>query len=368
MSRARIVTLPHDLTQPPEVLVFETGGGVLQRGHAVLGEPVTPMRTVAIAPGAAVLTRRLRLPTRNDQQARAAAALELEEELASGLDDVHLAIGALREDGTRIACVVADGRMRAWGDLLAAYGLQADVLLPDHLVLPEPAGDEPPNLARRGGEVAIRSARLACTVDEDTAALLLGDDAAIDQTAEWERWLANAAASPQVNLLQGAFDPARSEKIEPRRWRLLAVLAALALLSPILLTLAGAAHDQLSAARIEGRTQARLAAALPKGAQITDPAAQAQARLAQARIAAGGGPAALTAALFAAVEQIDQGQVESVVAMPDGSLRATLSFANITDLELLRAQMRRSGLAFREEGAREEGGRAVGDVIVGARS
>ena len=368
MSRARIVILPPDLTEPPEVLLFETEGGVLQRGHAVLGEPAAPMRTVAIAPGAAVLTRVMRLPTRSEAQARAAAVLELEDELASDTAGVHLAVGPLREDGTRIVCVAADARMRAWSDLLVVYGLQADVLLPDYLALPDAPPGEPLNLARRGSETLLRGERLACAVDPETAALLVGEHAVIDRTAEWERCVLEAATRPPVNLLQGAFDPARSESIEPRRWRRLAALAAAVVVSPVVLTLAGAVHDQLTAGRIERRTEARLAAVLPKGTQITNPAEQAQARLAQARIAAGGGPAALTAALFAIVEQIDQGQVESMVAMPDGSLRATLSFANITDLELLRAQMRRAGLAFREEGAREEGGRAVGDIIVGARS
>lgn len=368
MSRIRIVTLPQDLTESPQVLVVESGGGVLQRGAANIGEAVAPMRTVAIVPGGAVLTRRLRLPTRNGQQARSAAELELADELASDVAQAHVAVGPLQADGHRLACVVADARMRAWIDLLAAYDLRADQMLPDHLVLPEPAEGEPTNISAQGGELAVRGARGCFTADRETADLLLADAAVRDLSSDWQQWLIAAAAEPPINLLQGGFDPARGESIEPRRWRRLALLGGLLLLSPVAVTLASAAHDQISAGRIERETNARLAAVLPKGVAITDPAGQAQARLAQARIAAGGGVAALSAALFAAVEQIDQGQVESLIAMPDGSVRATLSFANITDLEVLRAEMRRAGLAFREEGAREEGGRAIGDVILGVRS
>lgn len=368
MSRIRIVTLPQDLTEPPQVLVVEIGGGVLQRGPANISEPAAPMRTVAIAPGGAVLTRRLRLPTRSDQQARGAAELELADELASDIAEAHVAVGPLQDDGHRLVCVVADARMRAWIDLLAAYDLRADALLPDHLVLPAAGEGGPANYALRDGEVAVRGPRGIFTADQETAALLLGEAERIDRSAEWERLLIEAAQQPPINLLQAGFEPGRGEKIEPRRWRRLAVLGAVLLASPVVLILAKAANDQIAAGRIERQTQAKLAAVLPKGTTITDPAGQAQARLAQARIAAGGGPAALSAALFQAVEQIDQAQVESMVAMPDGSMRATLSFANITDLEVLRAEMRRAGLAFREEGAREEGGRSVGDIILGARS
>lgn len=365
MSRIRIVTLPQDLTEPPQVLVIESGA-LLQRGPASMSEPAAPMRTVAVAPGGAVLTRRLRLPTRSDQQARSGAELELADDLASDIAEAHVAVGPLQEDGHRLVCVVADARMRAWSDLLAAYGLCADVLLPDHLVLPEPADGAAANCARRGGEVAVRGAR-TFTADEEIAALLLGEAEVADRSAEWERWLVEAAHQPPINLLQAEFDPGRGEKVAPRRWRRLAVLAAMLIASPVAVTIAKAANDQIDAGRIERETRGRLASVLPRGVAITDPAGQAQARLAQARIAAGGGPAALSAALFETVEQIDQAQVESLISMPDGSLRATLSFANITDLEVLRAEARRAGLAFREEGAREEGGRALGDVMLGVR-
>ena len=96
-------------------------------------------------------------------------------------------------------------------------------------------------------------------------------------------------------------------------------------------------------------------------------AEQAAARLDQLQLSAGGGPVALSAGLFAALETMDMAQLESLVLSPDGSMRARLSYANISDIEVMRAAMKRDGVMYREEGVREEGGRVISDVIFGAR-
>ncbi|MCR5881090.1 hypothetical protein [Phenylobacterium sp. J367] len=55
------------------------------------------------------------------------------------------------------------------------------------------------------------------------------------------------------------------------------------------------------------------------------------------------------------------------MAAPDGTLRATISHTNYSDVELLAAALARGGVTAREEATREADGRIVTDIIVGAR-
>jgi len=60
--------------------------------------------------------------------------------------------------------------------------------------------------------------------------------------------------------------------------------------------------------------------------------------------------------------------LESLVLAPDGSVRAQISYGQISDVELFRAAMRQAGIATREEATQEQGTRVVSDVILGART
>ncbi|MFN3522488.1 MAG: type II secretion system protein GspL [Phenylobacterium sp.] len=370
MTRTRIVFLPSAAEEAPFQLVLAAGGGVLERG--VL-QPLNPAeaasaRCVLVIPGVEVTVRWVNAPTRNLVQARAAAALALEDELAAPVGEAHLALGPLEADGRRAVAVVDPKLLSGWLARVAGYGLSPDVATPEALMLPEPGEGEPLNLARAPGRAALRGWRQAFSVEEPLAAQLLeGRETREPDSAELEQAMAQAAAAPAVNLLQGAFDPARGQGLKPRDLRLAAVLAALVLASP-LLVMAAQVVRQESAARSLERQAAELAATvLPKGTAVEDPAMQVEARLAQARIGAGAGPTGLAAQLFAAVEALDQGQVESLISMPDGAMRATVSYANYSDIDGLSAAMRRAGVTVRQEGAREEAGRVVSDIILGAR-
>jgi type II secretory pathway component PulL len=112
---------------------------------------------------------------------------------------------------------------------------------------------------------------------------------------------------------------------------------------------------------------AKITALAPEGTVITDPAMQAQAQLDAVNLASGGGAGGLAAQLFAAIEPMDQVQVESLIVMPDGTARAALSHAAYSDGEGLAQALQVAGLAVRVEGAREEAGRVISDVILGAR-
>lgn len=370
MSAWRLIFAPPDHQAAPAVRVIDAEGRILERGTLQIGPNLAPAgaRTVLVAPGMDVAVHWLHLPTRNDVQARAAAALLLEDRLARPAGEAHLALGAREADDHRLAAAVEKSRMQSWASLAGLHGVRPDLALPDHLLLPEPEGEEV-LAADMGGWLAVRGRRLAFSCEPEMLDVLLPGRPVrrIEGEAELGKLWAQALTAPSVNLLQGDFDPARAERLTPRDLRRAAALAALAIVAPALVLGAQAWRYDRSADAAERAAAAQVAAVLPKGQPVTAPLAQARAQLAGLELAAGGGPIAASAQLFAAVETIQDAQVETLIVSPEGEVRAGISHTNFSDVELLREAMRKAGLAFREESSREEGGRVMSDVIVGRR-
>jgi general secretion pathway protein L len=344
---------------------------VVARGDAEIGvaRPAEGLREVLVVPGAEVSAHWLHLPTRNLAQARAAARLHLTDQLALADEDLHLAIGPLEEDGHRLVVVMARRLLQAWLAGAGLHGVVPDVVVPDHLILSPPA-DETLTGAVFGSAVAVRGRRMAMTLEPDLVAIVLKgrEIAMIERPEEIERALAAAAAAPAVNLLQDEFDPARESRLDWRNLKRAAMLAGVLLLSLPILFGAQVLRDHLAATSLERRAAREAAAVLPSGQALTDPAGQTRARLLELQLAAGGGPTALVASLFSALEAIGDAQLESLVLAPDGALRARISYGQISDVELFRAAMREAGVATRDEATQQEGTRVISDVILGARA
>lgn len=373
MNRTRIVLAGAAPDAEPTYLILDELGSVVGRGILPVQEAsaLTPMRNVLVVPGAEVLIRWVPVKAASEAQARAAALAQLEDQMTSAAG-AHLALGPAEADGQRLAAVVAAARMQAWLDSAALHGISPDLVIPDCLALPEPAED--PDGASIlatsdfGGLTAVRGRRLAFTGEPDLVAAVVGARPA--QTLAGpalERALADMAVSPVLNLLQGAFDPDRREPLGRRDLRRPALLALVLLISPLILWGAQAGADHVRAMQAEARAEAKVTALLPEGTTVTDPASQAQAQLDALSLASGGGAGGLAAQLFSAVEPLDQVQVESLIVMPDGSARAALSHAAYSDGEGLAQALQAAGLTVRIEGSREEGGRVISDVMLGAR-
>jgi len=370
MRRKRLVFAAHDPQAPPTYLLLNELGEAVGRGEQPLRAepPAVPTDVVLVVPGVDVVARWLRLPGRNDAQARAAAALLLEDERAWGDEALHLALGRPEADGERLVVAVGAARMQAWLDLARLHGLEPAAVVPDHLLPGEPE-DGGPVAVVAGGMTIVRGRRLAFTCEPDLAPLLLDGRAprTVDDPDAVERLWAGGASQLPLDLRQGAFAPSDGRRLEPRMLRRAAVLAGLLLVTPILLDGAQAVRLNLAARAAEAATARAAASVLPKGTALNDPAAQTAAQLARLELAAGGGPAGLAAQLFRALSEIDQAQVEGLTISDDGALRASISHENYSDMELLGDALRRAGVAFREEGGREEAGRIVSDVILGVR-
>ena len=370
MNRTRIVIAGAAPEAEPRYLLVDELGSIVGRGILPVQEAsaLTPMRTVLVIPGAETSVRWLKPTGASEAQARAAALLSLQDELAQAGEALHLALGPPDETGERAACVLAASRLQAALDQARRHGVSPDVVIPDHLALPPPPGGEGVRLADLGDRWAARGARLAVSGEAVLVEAVIGEAAVERLGAEAaERLLAQGAQAPGLNLMQGAFDPARREQLRLRDLRRLAILGALVLISPVLLTGAQALSDHLKAQAAEARTAELAASLLPPGETLTDPAAQVEARHRALAMSVGGGGAALLAQIYAVLEPMPQAQLENFILLPDGTARAAVSLAAHSDLERLTTQARQSGLSLRDEGFRDVGGRVVVDLILGAR-
>jgi general secretion pathway protein L len=371
MRRTRLVFAPQAPQQPVTYLLLNEFGEPVGRGEQPLSPPapVVPETVVLVVPGVDAAARWLNLPTRNDAQARTAAALLLEDSQALDDEALHLAVGPLEADGHRLVVAVARAQMQAWIELARLYGLTPEAVTPDHLLLPAPE-DGRPIAARLGEMLAVRGPRLALSCEPDLAPVLIDDPdlQVLEHPDEVDARLAQGAGQPLFNLLQGDFAPSDGRQVARRELLRPALLAAALLLSPILLDAANAARLTFAARETEAAAESRAAQVLPKGTVVSDAAAQTTAHLQRLEIAAGDGPAGLAARLFHALSGLEGAQAEGVIVSPDGAMRATISHVNYSDMDLLADALGRQGVAFKQEGVREEGGRIVSEVILGVRS
>lgn len=364
MSRTRLVLIPTVASRPAPWLILDAAGTVLERGLLTLESPAVgpAMKTVAIVPGSDVLVRWLDLPAGTTAQQRTAALWMLKDDLAATPDRVRLVLGPAVAGEPRLTAVVGEALLHAWIDWLAAMELKPDALVPDTLTVPEPFDEDVLSAVGFGPAVALRGRRFAAGIEPDLAETVAGGRRIepVEDMRRVEQMLIAAALNPPLNLLQGA--PKTGEGLG--RWRLAAVLAAVALTLPLVSTLALAARDEIAAGRAAGRAQAAARQAFPDMPASADPVSEAKRRIATAVPPGGAAPAA--AALFAAVEGVEGAELDSFSADPGSGVRATVSYRTYQDMDALKASVAAAGLTLIDTSTLDDNGRVVSDVIVGA--
>lgn len=367
MTPTRIVLLAHTPGAAALSLVV-ADGRVIERAELAPDpvEPPEPLPCVLIVPGADALARWLELPVRTEAQAGPAAAILLEEQLATPRDRSHLALGAPEIDKQRLVVVVDRTVLDGWIEQATALGVYPDVVLPDHLALPEQDGEEA--LAVRFGEAyAVRGHRLALSCEPELLPLVLGERPwrEISDREEIEAILTAAAAAPRINLLQTA----PSVAVPPSTWRQLraaAVLLGLLALSPLALTTARIIKHEAAAREIDRLTEARVRAALPPAEPIVNPNAQLQTRI--ERLSSGGQFPMAAAALFTALQRANGMELDALTFEPDKPLRASVNYSTPGDLELFRAAAQQAGFQADSTGALNLGGRYVSEITLSRTS
>ncbi len=368
MKRARIVIYPSD---PQKALVCTTigepgtmpGWRKLHPGDAGSSD----LWTVMVVPGIEVTARWLHLPTRSEKQALAAARMQMEDELALGSQALHLALGPLEQDGFRLAVSVSREQMQAWVDGARQHGLEPDVLIPDHLTLPEPADAQTLAAQMPDGIAIVRGPRLAFCCDSDLLPMLLKDVAATTASPPvLERMITQGALAPPINLLQGDFAARRRGPFLAGTGMRLMVLAGLLLISPVVMQIGQAVHLHILAQRLKAQSVAEAASVLPAGAAVQNPVQALQDRFRQLDLASGG-PAGRIALFFSTLEAAGDIQLESLTVASDGMLQVSLRHPRAQDIEKLDVALRGNGIEMRKVSSRDESGVMVTDVTLGGR-
>lgn len=365
MKSTRLILIPCLGCEPAPYLVI-TDGGVQERGllHLDAVERPEPMRTVAIAPGSEVTIRWLDLPPGGLVQQRAAALWMLKDSLAAPADRLAVALGPVPAAGQpRLVAVVSLSLLRAWTDYLDALGVQADVIVPDALTVPEPEEGDRLNAVVFGPAMALRGRGFAASVQPDLIDLLAGArpvDTIGDPDAV-ERSLIDAALSPPVNLLS-TQDRARG--VSRRGWALASALAGLLLISPVVLVAAAAARDDTHARADAELARAEIARVAPDLAARPDPVEALRQRV--RATPPPGGVIGATAALFSAVEGVEGAELDLLIVDPAAGMRASVAHTDYQDMQMISRAMRADGLHVTETGTLDDRGRIVSDMTIGS--
>lgn len=357
MTVLRLLILPPQSGDPPELI--EADGVAITR-RRLASDELLEGGAILVAPGADVVTRWMDLPVGSPAQARSAAAFRLEDEVALGDGGLHIAVGGVDEAGRTLVAWTATARLTAWLDLAAAHGVTPQALIPDYLLLPEDAAGQL-ILAPFGARVGLREPGRAFNVEPDLAALLVGDRPhRYIEVEDLDAWLVAGAQAPVIDLLQGAFAIRRGPAV--RNLKRLALLAAVLVISPLLLFGAQIINDRMTANALEKRA-ARLAVSLvPQASRYEDPAAYALARLTATQGRQGFSD--LAARYFAMMQTAPGVTLDTLVYGDDGAIRSAIAYGQYSDIDQIRVAAKTAGLTVTEQSTVTEGARITSDLIV----
>lgn len=365
MKPTRLILIPALGSEPAPYLVI-ADGEVRERGLLALDavERPEPMRTIAVAPGTDVTICWLDLLPGGLAQQRAAALWLLRDSLAVPVDRLAVALGPVPVSGEpRLVVLAGRSLLEAWVDYLDALGVQADAIVPDVLTVPDPGIEDPLNAILFGASVALRGRRFAASVQSDLVALVAGPRRVvmIEDEAEVERSLVEAALDPPVNLLS---DQNRSDTGVRRSWTRAFAMAGVLAISPLVLLAAAAVRDDANARRDVDRARAEIARAAPDLAVRPDPVAALRRRVRSAPPP--GGVIGATAALYAAIEGVEGADLDLLIVDPEAGMKASITHADYQDMRAISRAIEAYGLRLTETGTIDDRGRIVSDITIGS--
>nr|WP_223214362.1 type II secretion system protein GspL [Xanthomonas cucurbitae] len=325
-----LVLLPAEAATLPTAVHVDAHGQVVWQGECSV-RPAPDGRSVLVVPGADVQLRWMALPGHSMAQSVAAARLQLAEHLAVDAQTLHVAIASQPDaDGMRLVAAVDAAVMQHWLERAAGVGIVPDAVVPDCLLLPVPAAEQPPVLLQWDGRWLLRAPRLACSLEPPLAQVLIAwlaaapvlpPDPDLQQTiAQFAR---HAATAPIDLRQQGFAVVARQRAV--RRMPTLPLLVALVVLSPLLLLLAQTLRYEIGAQLLQRRTVALLGS--------SDTQRPSDAAAAQASAATPEAFASRLATVFSAVESAPGVELDALAYQHTGAIRITLLHADAAQLQ-----------------------------------
>ena len=350
------------------------GKGPVQKGAPDTGIINSVRRVVVLVPGAEVSLAEARVPGRNRQRVLRAIPYALEEQLATDVEELHFALGPVKEGDRYPVAVVDHSLMNAWTSMLRDIGIQAEQFIPETLALPSDTGW---SLMVDGDTVLVRSGEYGgFAADSDNLPVLFALFEAKQQAPETARIFGSTvfdlgavdvelvdervqpleilargwAQGPAINLLQGAYSRREEWGRLLRPWK---ASAALLLAGFILIGFTtGLNYYHLSQQReqLSAQIEDVYRKAFPRAKRIVNPRAQMEQKLKQLRRQTGGGNADFLAmfAETADVVRATKGIKVRGASYRNGRLDLDLQADNLQILDGLKQALVSSGLMSAE--------------------
>lgn len=212
---------------------------------------------IALGSNAITLTQ-VKVPGNGGKRTRAAIPFALEEQLADDVEDLHFALGPMRNDGEYPVAVIAREALQNLIAKLSEAGIHPRQVIPDVLLLPPGDSDEW-EVLQTGDDLLIRQGNYSgMWCPTSSAELMLGRllrEVGVDGPTQIAFYLtpgqeppevntlieqvpvinsaealARGINAPQINLLQGEFNQSAEMDKLWKPWRIPATLAACLLL------------------------------------------------------------------------------------------------------------------------------------------
>lgn len=321
------------------------------------------------APGMDVPMWMVDMPAKAEGKARAMLPFLMEDNIATGLDDMHFALGATI-DGQRQVAAISQARMEDWLIAMEGGGLTLSRLVPDFLCLPRTDTTQVVTLDDR----AIVRLADGCgfAAEMDMASLMLAEmDAGVTpglplpDAAVLGLLYDGLSQGRGINLLQGRYEPKRAIQVDFSAWRKTAVIGGLAAATYLVLMLSQAWWYDHQADRLDGQVEALLRQTFPDITRVVNPRAQMNARLGPLQASASDRFLQLSSMLVTSVEAIDGVEIHTLrFDQGRGELNAEMAYAGFEDMEAVKAAISRQGGEFEEGSSRNNGERMIGDIKV----
>lgn len=365
MSRV-LILLPEQLGASPDVPWWHVAQGkIVERGDdagwIALSEPPAG-RLMALAPGGAVRLDWSEPVGTTERQAAAvaaAAARESSPEPAS----MHTVAAVAGEGEARrvLTASVSAAAIQGWLDWCRSWGREPGAIVPSALLLP--MAEEWSDL-RIGGEHLVGRAELRFPYEPALAEALIGD-APVRRMAdkEVEAALVRAAERPPLNLRQGRFALRRTWRLERRRVRELALLAACIPLLALVAALVTIVRLNRDSDRLDREAAEVASAALNRPVTPETALAELDGQAVRTGIA-GRGLSAPLSALYQYLQAEPAVTATGLGWRGDGTLSTTLAAPRTEDINRLLLAMQRGGYRVTAVPRTGSDGRELADVTL----
>jgi general secretion pathway protein L len=364
--------------------------------------PDTSLEIIVFVPAAVVGLTEIDIPAQNRAQLLKAVPFALEDEMAENVDGLHFAVRPRRNRPTLVGIVQRDW-MAALLARLAQHGLSATAVVPETLCLPWQEGEwtllvEDHGAVLRTGRQAgfaldtenLKPVLESVTVAEEEASPELvrvydrrQDDLAPLPLPAGDTVMTEPGQVPvltllarsyfeqrPVNLLQGEFAAQPGWHRGWLQWRVAAGLLA----AVVAVHLIGISVENRFLERQREALNAAMAEvyrrAFPDAVRIINPATQMRSRLTELRQQSGGSGAGFMDLVALAGPRVigDARVAVKLLRYRDGRMELDLDADTIERLEALQRRLRDANLSAELKSVRNEGGRSLGRVVVGAQS